>query len=214
MKWYAGVLNLLYKPLCPICQRNAQSVFCIDCDRQILACQNPKLAQEFINQKIPLFIWGKYEAVLKRAVEACKYANSPEIAIELGKRIGESWQQKVGRNIALVPIPLHSEKLKLRGFNQAERLAVGFSDRSQIPCHSHLLTRIKNTQPQFQMSDIQARMENLKDAFNAKKTSLNGIILVDDIYTSGTTIREAIAAFDQVGTKIVAVVVLARPPKS
>jgi ComF family protein len=219
MKWYSGLFNLLYKPQCPICQRNAQTVFCIDCDRQIEACQNPEFEQGLIDQKIPLFSWGSYEQTLKQAVEACKYQNAPEIAKELGSRMGRSWQQKESTNlvpklsskIALVPIPLHSEKLKARGFNQAERLAIGFSDRTQIPCQSDLLTRIKNTQPQFQMSGKKERVENLKDAFIARKSNLNGVILIDDIYTTGTTIREAIAALAKVKTTVVAVVVLARP---
>jgi ComF family protein len=222
MKWNANLLNFLYRPLCPICQRNANHIFCIDCDRQIQACQNSEFNQAVIENQIPLYSWGNYSEALKRAVEACKYGNNPEIAIELGKKMGDRWRQEPlqkdlrqisNRNLVLVPIPLHAEKLKSRGFNQAERLAQGFSDRTQIPCRPNLLNRVKNTQPQFQMTDVRARSENLKGAFKAYKSHLN-LILVDDIYTSGTTIREAIAAFAQVETKVVAVVVLARPPFS
>jgi ComF family protein len=216
MSWYSGIINLLYKPLCPICQRSAQTVFCVDCDRQIQACQNSAFSQELIDQKILLYCWGNYEQALKQALEACKYKNAPQIAEELGKKIGTVWLQNAKKlnlpaNIALLPIPLHSEKLKSRGFNQAERLASGFSDRTQISCQPHLLSRIKNTQPQFKMSGIQARAENLKNAFIAQKSNLKGVILIDDIYTTGTTIREAIAALNQVKTPVIAVVVLARP---
>lgn len=96
--------------------------------------------------------------------------------------------------IVLVPIPLHSSKLKKRGYNQAEILANGLSQRLAVPVVDGL-TRIKNTKTQFKL-DREERMENMRGAFslnskfiihNSKLRNAN-IFLVDDILTTGSTL--------------------------
>lgn len=97
-------------------------------------------------------------------------------------------------NAILVPVPLYKSKLKKRGYNQAEILAKGLSERLGIP-FLDCLSRVKNTKTQFNLGKKE-RLENMKDAFalnskfvihNSKLKNAN-IFLVDDILTSGSTL--------------------------
>ncbi len=94
--------------------------------------------------------------------------------------------------IVLVTIPLHSKRLRLRGYNHAQLLAKGLSEKLNLPL-IEILQRTKETKSQFGLK-LKDRKENLKDAFilNTKYKILNtNIFLVDDILTTGSTLLEA-----------------------
>jgi predicted amidophosphoribosyltransferase len=115
--------------------------------------------------------------------------------------------------LSVIPIPLHSQRLQERGFNQAEVLARSFCLEVGCRCFPQALNRIKNTKPQIQTKSKQEREINLERAFAVGQVSelSNSVILLDDIYTSGVTVRAAIAALKTSGVKVEAVVVLAKP---
>ena len=91
----------------------------------------------------------------------------------------------------LVPVPVHGSRFRERGYNQAEELARELSRILQIPCDTGLVFRTRNTQPQNGLSPEQ-RKENVKQAFAVKKHALipRRVLLVDDIYTTGSTRNE------------------------
>jgi ComF family protein len=168
-----------------------------------------------------LFSWGVYDGALKRAIATCKYEHHPEIATLLGAKMAQAWQQdpstkqlfrKFG-SISAVPIPLHPQRLQARGFNQAEILARSFCAEAGYRCFPQALIRTKNTKPQIETKNIRERESNLAKAFEIGTVSGLGksIILVDDIYTSGSTVREAIATLTAAKITVSAVVVLAKP---
>lgn len=92
----------------------------------------------------------------------------------------------------IVPIPIHENKKKRRGYNQAALLAKELSRQSNIPCIPDLLLRIKDTPPQKKFS-ARSRYQNLSTAFqfNQKyaQLPLDKILLIDDIYTTGATME-------------------------
>lgn len=92
----------------------------------------------------------------------------------------------------IVPIPLHRKRLRKRGYNQAELLAVGLGEALAVPVDRKMLVRIKNTKPQKQLNDKE-RHGNLKHAFRVTKNPIyaKNILLVDDIYTTGNTMDYA-----------------------
>ncbi len=209
----SGWLDIFLQPRCPLCRRSTPVCFCLDCDRAINACIDRQIDHTSLG--IPLFSWGIYDGILKRSIAACKYENQPKIAQALGLKMAQAWQEgQFNRSgITVVPIPLHSERQKIRGFNQAEVLARSFCDRTKIECSPQLLARTKNTKPQIETKSKQERAENLSNAFIAQKPTRKSdpIWLFDDIYTSGATVREAIAAFKAVGIKVGGAIVLAKP---
>jgi ComF family protein len=100
----------------------------------------------------------------------------------------------------LVPVPLHPEKLKCRGYNQSERIAVGISHVTGIPVITSYLERIKNTDTQTHKSAIERR-ENVEGIFllqNLLFFSGKHILIVDDVLTTGATIMSFASIFQEV----------------
>lgn len=91
----------------------------------------------------------------------------------------------------LIPVPLHRKKLQTRGYNQAEVLARRLSEKTGIPVETDLVVRRKRTLPQKELNRRQ-RKKNLKDAFAMKRECRpfpwKRVLLVDDIYTTGSTV--------------------------
>ena len=196
--FFKAVLNLFFKPNCPLCDRPAETQLCPYCQKQILRCQFPPTQQ--FSGEVPLLIWGQYKGALKRAIVTMKYNNHPEIAQPLGYWLAETWLNTSNldnQRLAVVPIPMFAEKQKKRGFNQAELLARSFCQVTGLPLKSRGLERIRDTKAQFSLSASQ-RQENLKDAFrlgaDLRQSKANSVLIVDDIYTTGATIKAAIAA--------------------
>jgi len=111
---------------------------------------------------------------------------------------------------ALVPVPLHRKRERKRGYNQAELLAEAIGRRMNIPVYGKLLVRVKNTTP-LKQQNPKERQNNLKKAFNVAQNDvkLNTIIVVDDIYTTGSTIDEVSAVLKEHGARNVYFVTLA-----
>lgn len=112
-----------------------------------------------------------------------------------------------------VPVPLHVSKLRKRGYNQAEKLAGGLASKFEIPVID-CLARVKNTKTQIGLTK-EERQENLKDAFALKKEffqqmkTVKQVYLVDDVSTSGATLRECAKILKKNGVKYVWGVTLA-----
>jgi competence protein ComFC len=107
--------------------------------------------------------------------------------IKSGKNTDEIWENSV-----LIPIPLDKNKLKLRGYNQSEELAKELSKILKVPVMSDNLIKIKPTKSQMELSK-QERENNLKNAFaikNPEEISGKKVFLVDDVYTTGSTMSE------------------------
>jgi ComF family protein len=188
-------LNLFLKPNCPLCDRAATQILCKYCQRQIEDC---KLAQpdRYWQGDLPLFAWGKYEGSVKRSIGKLKYDGHRSIADLYGELLADSWQQSLPSGISTkliaVPIPLHAEKLTSRGFNQAELIARKFCQVTGAKLDLSL-QRTRSTVAQFGLSKS-ARQENVADAFALVKSSLQPgatVLLIDDIYTTGATVRAA-----------------------
>ncbi|MBN2279934.1 MAG: ComF family protein [Candidatus Marinimicrobia bacterium] len=94
----------------------------------------------------------------------------------------------------LVPVPLHAIKKRERGYNQSELIAKGISEITKIPVVTNLVKRIKNTATQTKMNKKE-RIENMHRAFVAQSEIVaKTVIIVDDVYTTGTTINSVAEA--------------------
>jgi ComF family protein len=208
MKIFQPFLNFFLKPPCPLCDRPTTTDLCIYCQRQLSVNQlTPHLpAQNHI------FAWGIYQGVLKRTIAACKYQNHPELAIYLGNLLGTAWLQSYPDQpkLSVIPIPLHRDKQKERGFNQATLIARGFCQQTRFPIDESL-QRSKATQAQFQLS-AGDRQRNLQDAFQltpGHKLTGRSILLIDDIYTTGSTITATSQVLQAAGVNVWGVAVVA-----
>lgn len=111
----------------------------------------------------------------------------------------------------VVPVPLWKEKEKKRGFNQAALMAESFSEITGIPYDESVIMRIRDTAPQSSLRKHQ-RNVNIRSAFKVtdeNKVKGRKILLLDDIYTTGSTVRECAKNFYVNGAKAVMYIALA-----
>lgn len=210
-----GLLSLFLQSNCPICQRQTPEVLCLYCQRQLQRCQLDS-AKQLWQGELPVFAWGNYGGAVKRSLAVLKYDNKPQIAQPLGKWLGQAWLNcDLGgtQKLTVVPIPLHANKQRQRGYNQAELLAESFCQITRLPLQRHGLARVRETEAQFTKKATE-REKNLNSAFALGKNwqkSLPAapVLLLDDIYTTGATARSAAEVLRRQGITVYGLVAIA-----
>ncbi|MCW6035230.1 ComF family protein [Spirulina subsalsa FACHB-351] len=217
-RWgWESFLSLFLSTNCPLCDRKADICLCSSCRRQLQRCQLPA-SQAVWEDEIKGFAWGAYQGVLKRAIAVLKYDNQPQLAEPLGQWMGVAWLKTSPfpppHHYVVVPIPLHTQRQQQRGFNQAELLALSFCRFTGLRLQSQGLKRDRETQAMYSLNP-EERAENLKNAFCLgtpfqKRLPRSPVLLLDDIYTTGATIRSARQILTQAGIPVAGVVTLAK----
>jgi ComF family protein len=212
------VLDIVFPPVCVSCRRHAGegspgSMICRPCFDSINI--NSLWLPQTVN--IVIAAVGSYsDRPLRELIHSLKYGKMERSAGILGKIMGE-YVRRTGlmnlidvNNAVIVPIPLHGEKIMKRGFNQSELIAKEIGKEFGIKV-VNALKRVKNTPPQIEMKNDMAREENLKGAFAIDPIGYSvlakDLILIDDVLTTGATIREAMKVLRKLKPgKIVALV--------
>jgi predicted amidophosphoribosyltransferase len=125
---------------------------------------------------------------------------------------GPDQKSSNGADYIFIPVPLEKKKLKQRGFNQAEEIGKELSKFLKISLLNNVLAKIKETPPQVDLSD-EERKENIKGVFIVRNGDLiknRKILLVDDIYTTGSTLEECAKVLKKAGAKEIIGIVVAR----
>ncbi len=200
-----GFLHLLYPELCVACGEDlpvAGSCFCLKCQVN-LSTSDMHLAREneFTNR-----LWGKLsleggaamyyftrKSPIQRALHQLKYHNKPDIGIKIGRMLGRKLKRSeifssVG---AIIPVPLHPKKERLRGYNQSAMFAQGISEEMEVPVIDKALVRRAFTETQTKKKRME-RFGNVGDVFVVDKPSLiegKHLLLVDDVLTTGATLE-------------------------
>ncbi len=226
----AGV-DLLFPRRCPVCDRPVRfpgKEICPECEPKLIPVREPicrKCGKQLLQPEreychdcirkphtydrgIALYTYQSSRAALYR----CKYEGRREYAAFFGRAAAKH----LGRQIrawkpdALIPIPLHPERLKKRGYNQAALAAECLGRELDIPVFSDYLTRTRNTLPQKAVEGG-LRKINLKNSFKIVQNDvkLSTIVIVDDIYTTGSTIDAAAEVCRLAGVKQIYFVTLA-----
>jgi ComF family protein len=127
--------------------------------------------------------------------------------IKTNKNTNEIWDNGI-----LVPVPLDKKKIKTRGYNQSEELAKELATILKVPVIVNNLVKIKQTKPQMELSK-EEREKNLENAFiikNPAELAGKKIFLVDDVYTTGSTMEECSKILREIGVKSVWGIAIAR----
>ncbi|HEY4496671.1 MAG TPA: ComF family protein [Candidatus Paceibacterota bacterium] len=219
------VLEILFPPTC------------ISCKKLIHANENKALCAPCLEaidiNKVPIYIkpWltisavGSYDnPVLKELIHSFKYQGlmgSGNSLIDISSiyiekaLLGSNLNIK---NYIIIPIPLYNRKLKKRGFNQAEIIAKGISDKFNIEIWPNAIIKTKDTRSQTELKNNKERLKNIKNSFRLnpifterlKNHKTKNLILVDDVYTSGATMNEAAKALKRLGAKNIIGFVIAK----
>lgn len=132
------------------------------------------------------------EGVIQLLAHAMKYEGFEQLGVWLGRELGKRIQESNIRADYLIPIPLHRRKFRERGYNQAEIIARGVSDITQIPVRVDLVQRCRFTETQTKLN-LEQRQKNVEDAFELVRVNENVLsgkvfLLVDDVITTGATL--------------------------
>lgn len=155
----------------------------------------------------------RYRGVVRRVLHRVKYAGREEPCAPLGAALAHRVREvlvDVPADLLVVPVPLHLVRRCTRGFNQAERIAEGLARVLDRPL-AHALARRRSTRPLYGVKR-DARDAIVGGAFRATRVALAGrpVLLVDDIRTSGATLRAAAEALQAAGASRVIAAVVAR----
>ena len=188
-------------PFCEKCGKHLTdegSVFCYDCRR---------IPRTF-DRGFSLY---EYSSV-HDSVFAYKTLGRPEYGRYYGRKMAEAYKDIISQlhADAIIPIPLHKDRLKSRGYNQATILAKEISKVTCVPLIENRLIRPNRTNNQKKLGRGQ-RQNNVKKAFHIAKNDvkLRTVIVVDDIYTTGSTIGAAAAVLRSVGVEHIYFITLA-----
>lgn len=229
------ILDILFPRICVNCNKFLKSgIVCDLCLKQVkiynaCACavcgKRLPLAKKTCHPKAPYILAAAadYNDVIREIIHVMKYKHITEAAEPLAK-IAEDFiglSRLPLKNRVIIPIPLHKSRERKRGFNQAALIAEKISLVFNIPVASGALVRIKNTEPQFQINsrtsgDVgvkTAKAQNLCDCFevpNPKQIARKQVLLVDDITTSGATLREAAETLKKAGARNIIALVIAK----
>lgn len=209
------IIDILFPKFCLNCNREG-SYLCQDC-QAILEIST--IHQNFSSKNIKdLYFPLPYQNLLiKKLIQKFKYQPFiKELAESLSFLIIEHFclldNKPDFSGFFLIPIPLTKKREKWRGFNQTEEIGKKLSCFLNIPLIVNCLLKVKETLPQIELTN-ETRKENIKNAFVLKNKGLvrdKKILLVDDIYTTGSTMEECAKLLREAGAKEIIGIVVAR----
>lgn len=197
--------------LCPACHADLPTLSPARCPRCAQPTAHGERCGRCLNQPMhfdrtqAIF---RYDFPVDRLVHALKYGHQLALARWLGKRLADSLADADAD--CIVPLPLHPQRLKERGFNQATEIARPLAEACGLPIVCDVLYRSHSTAPQAGLA-LNERPANVRGAFECP-IDLAGrrILLVDDVMTSGATLDEAARTLKLHGAARVEVAVVAR----
>lgn len=214
MRILSNLLDLVYPPRCILCERildyniSRRMEICEDCIKEnqpigeprckicsrpipygVERCDDCKQYNHEYTQGWALWI---YEDKVKEAIYRLKYGELSVYGKTMGAYMVRCFRkeyEKAGIH-CIIPVPIHPKRKRRRGFNQAQSIGEEISREMNIPIFFKVLHRTKDTKPNSGLSYI-ARRENIKGAFEIRereKIEGKNILIIDDIYTTGSTI--------------------------
>jgi len=189
-------LSAVKNPICKKCGKELfsdQAEYCLDCTRHPKSFE---AGRALLN----------YNETARISVTAIKYKNKREYLDFYASAMTWRFRDVVDRwrPQVLVPVPVHPSRRRSRGFNQAEELAGRLGRAWDIPVDTHLLIRTKRTVPQHDLGAAE-RLKNLRQAFGLSPERVlpipDPVLLIDDIYTTGSTIEACTRILKEAGVR-------------
>lgn len=232
------LLNVLFPSRCPVCDTQSDShehnPFCTACWNGIerytgpacRCCGIPTVSRqtthcESCTEDAPPFArilyYGIYEGALKEAVHLLKFGGLRRLSGPLGSLLAAAYDAPFIPSEGdercvegIIPVPLSPARLREREFNQTALLSSTLSKRLGIPLFLDVLAKSREVPPQTEVRGRE-RLKNIKNAFTVTgDVTGKRVLLVDDVITTGATVRECAKVLRKSGAESVTVVALAR----
>jgi ComF family protein len=203
---FDGLTHLIYPNLCVACGKDVPPnsiCFCMPCRHRLA---ETTMHRNGSDNEFTQRLWGRLplsaatsmyyfykKNPIQRALHQLKYKNRPDVGLKIGREMGRLMLESVDfQSIdAIVPVPLHPAKERLRGYNQSLLFAEGIGISLGIPVRADLLVRKTFTASQTRKKRLE-RHKNVNDMFVVEdKSQLYGkhFLLVDDVLTTGATLE-------------------------
>jgi competence protein ComFC len=216
---------LLEKPgesvLCASCWdkiRAHRSSYCLCCGRFFEGAGEPHFCLSCLKERPSFAVHrsgGLYQGGLKDLILLFKYRGYEILGKPLGRFVCEALKEEESLwwgVEAIIPVPLHPKRKRARGFNQARALARELSRLRGLPLEDRCLRKIKNVLPQTSL-ERQERVNNVRGAYtvlNRGKIRGKTLLLVDDVYTTGSTLEECSRELLRAGANEIRAVTIAQ----
>lgn len=203
-RWTDGLMGLFFPRVCISCSNSLfvyENTICNFCLKHL-----PRTHYEtYRHNRIEQLFWGRVnieyafsmyyfrkKEKIQQLMHEIKYRNNQELALLLGKEMGLAIKTNELHSSFdyLVPVPLHTNKLKVRGYNQSELIVKGISEITGIPYATQLLTKSRYTTTQTNKGRYE-RWENVDETFVVNNLSFDNthFLLIDDVLTTGATLE-------------------------
>lgn len=224
---FSDLLDLLFPKICPCCEgvlRKNEKVICTECRNQLpllnYPLQNENALEKVFYGRVRIenaFSLLKFEkkGITQRLMHDLKYRGNKAVGMELGAWVAKdllqtSWHSQIQ---VVVPVPLHKNRLRERGYNQVEGFGKSIARALNVPYNDACLVKIHGAKTQV-FKNFTARFRNVAHSFEIdRKRTLplknRHILLVDDIITTGATLETCAKKLLEIPNTKVSVVTMA-----
>lgn len=212
-----GTVWVMDEGVCPQCRNGIEYVGelrCMRCGKAISDakeeyCSDCKRKSRYFDRGISLCV---YKGKVKESIYRLKYKERQQYGMHYGRMIVKYLGDEIKalNADALIPVPLHRDREKKRGYNQAAIVANEIGRILKIPVCENIIGRSKNTNA-MKLQTAQDRQKNIKNAFKilTNDVKLETAVLIDDIYTTGSTLDEMSRTLKNAGVKHIYFVTIA-----
>lgn len=208
------ILNIIYPQICAICGNINKNALCNKCKLKLEKQAELKIEKnedKYFNELIYFF---KYEGLIRKLILDYKFNDKSYYYYTFVTFLLKNKKlfKKIQKYDTIVPVPISKNRMKTRGYNQSLLIAKGIAKKVNIKLEKDCLIKTKNIIEQSKLSKEQ-RITNIKNAYkliNKEKIKNKKVLLIDDIYTTGSTVNECAKTLRIGNPKKIGVLVLAK----
>lgn len=215
MKILTRVLDFIFPPVCGLCGKVESRYICDKCNKIIESITLNKIDtynNMYFSKHLYIF---KYEDIIREKIIDYKFNNKVYLYRMFSEMIlkNENNINFLKQYDILIPVPIHRIRKKRRGYNQSELIARNISEEiKNIKLKLNILKKEKNTSAQSLLTKVE-RMENVKDVYkiiNANEVKNKKVLILDDIFTTGSTINECSKVLKEAGSIDIGAITIAK----
>ena len=188
------LIDFVYPPTCGICGKLNNDFLCKKCEK-VLETEAiygvDKVLEKYFNEHLYIFV---YQGILRRIILKYKFQEEAYLYKTFVNFLlkNENFFEKIEKYDTIVPVPISKKRKKKRGYNQSELLAKEIAYNANLVLEKESLYKIKDIVEQSKLNK-ENRLKNIQGVYelvNKEKLNKKKILLIDDIYTTGSTVNE------------------------